>query len=85
MGQPKQGVDELAERAIEREVLHDLDMTETLAELQQHMEGLTLGIPNFRFKELPMRIKCHTIGVPNCWMRLLHRIARSIACYHEHH
>ena len=74
-----------AERAVERAVLQDLDMAETLTELQQHIEGLTFGIPDCRIEELPMRLKQHTIGVPNRWMWLLRRIARSIACYHEHH
>ena len=47
---------------------------ETLAELQDHIEGLTLGIPDVRIKELPMRLQCHTIGVPSRWARLLHRM-----------
>ena len=85
MGQPEQGADEPTEKAVRREVLLDLDMTETLAELQQHVEGLTLGIPHFQIKELPMRLQCHTIGVPNRWMQLLRRIARLVACYQEHH
>ena len=34
VGQPEQGEDEPTERVVEREVLQDLDMTKTLAELQ---------------------------------------------------
>ena len=45
-----------AERAVERAVLQDLDMAETLDELWQHIEGLTFGIPYFRVEELPMRL-----------------------------
>ena len=44
MEELEHGVDETAERAVEREVLHDLDMDETLSELRQHIEGLTFGI-----------------------------------------
>ena len=56
-----------------------------LAELQDHIEGLTLGIPDVRIEELPMRLQRHTIGVPSRWMRLLHMIAQAVTCYHEHH
>ena len=46
-------VGEPAERTVGREFLQDLDLAETLAELQQHVEGLTLGILDARIKELP--------------------------------
>ena len=74
-------MDELAERAVGRAVLQDLDMTETLYELRQHIEGLNFRILDFRIKELPMRLQHHTIGVHNHWMRLLRRIDTSVACY----
>ena len=74
-----------AERVVERAVLKDLDMAETIAELHKQIEGLNFRILDCRIEELPMRLHRHTIGVPNRWMRLLRRIARSIACYHEHH
>ena len=85
MGALEHGADEPAERVVGRVVLQDLDMAETLFELRQHIEGLNFGISDSRIEELPMRLQCHTIGVPNHWMWLLRRIARSIACYHEHH
>ena len=47
---------EPAQRNIRRAVLQDLDLVETLAELQDHVEGLTLGIPDVWFEELPMRL-----------------------------
>ena len=47
VGQPEQRVEEPMERVVRREVLWDLDMTNTLAKLQQHIEGLTLGISYF--------------------------------------
>ena len=85
VGHPKQGAVEPIERAIGREVLQDLYMVETLSDLQNHIQGLTFEIPYFWIEELPMRLQCHTICIPNRWMQLLCRIARSIACYHEHH
>jgi len=72
-------------RNVRRAVLHDLDLIETLVELQHHIEGLTLGIPNVWIEELLMRLQHHTIGVPSRWMRLLRMIAQVVTCYHEHH
>ena len=40
MEEPERVADEPVERVVGREVLQDLDMAETLAELQQHIEGL---------------------------------------------
>lgn len=71
----QQGAGGPTQRNIARAVLQDLDLVETLAELQDHIEGLTLGIPDVWIEELPMRLQCHTIGIPSCWMRLLHMIA----------
>ena len=62
-------------RNIGRAVLQDLDLVKTLAELQDHIEGLTLGILEVWIEQSPMRLQCHTIGVPSCWARLLHMIA----------
>ena len=45
-----------AQRPVGRVALWDLDLAETLAELQDHIEGLTLGIPDVRIEELPMRL-----------------------------
>ena len=44
MGQPEQRAEEATERVVGREVLRDLDMTKTLVEIQQHIEGWNLGI-----------------------------------------
>ena len=73
------------QRNIGRVVLQDLDLTKTLAGLPDHIEGLTLGIPDIRIKELPMRLQHHTICVPSCWVRLLCMIAQVVTCYNEHH
>lgn len=63
------------QRAVGRAILRDLDIAETLAQLQDRMEGLTLDIPEVWIEESPMRFQRHTIGMPSHWMRLLHTIA----------
>ena len=42
--------------AVGRAILHDLDVFETLAVLQDQIEGLTLGISDVRTDELPLRL-----------------------------
>ena len=74
-----------AGEAIGRAVLRDLDITQTLAQLQDQIEGLTLGIPDVWTDELPMRLHRHTTGVSSRWTRLLHMIAQEVTCYHQHH
>ena len=46
----------LAGEAVGRAILRDLDVSETLAVLQDQIEGLTLGIPDVRTNELPLRL-----------------------------
>ena len=74
-----------AREAIGRVVLRNLDVAETLAVLQDQIEGLTLGIQDVRIDKLPMRSQRHTIGVPSRWTRLLRMIAQAVTCYHQHH
>ena len=74
-----------AGEAVGRAILRDLDVAETLAALQEHVEGLTLGIPDVRTDELPLRLQRHTTGVPRQWNWLLRMIAQAVTCYHEHH
>ena len=52
--EPEREEDVLAERAIGREVLQDPYLSKTLTKLQQHIEGLTFGIPDYRIEEIPM-------------------------------
>ena len=85
MEEPEHGANESAKRSVKRAFLQDLEMVKTLSELRQQLEGFTFEILDFQIEESPMRLQCHTIGVPNHWMRLLYMIARSIECYHEHH
>ena len=68
-----------------RVILRDLDVAETLAAVQEQVEGLTLGIPDVRIDELPLQLQRHTTGVPRRWTRLLRMIAQAVTCYHEHH
>ena len=42
--------------AVGRAVLCDLDVANTLAVLQDQIEGLTLSIPDVRTDELPLRL-----------------------------
>ena len=74
-----------ADEVVGRAVLRDLDIAETLAQLQDQIEGLTLGILDVWIAELPMRLQCHTTGVLSRWMRLLRMIAQAVTCYHQHH
>lgn len=64
-----------AQKPIGRVILRDLDLVMTLAKLQKHIEGLTLGILDIRIKELPTQLQHHTIGVPGHWIILLCTIA----------
>ena len=43
----------LVGEVVGRAILNDLDIAETLAVLQDHIEGLTLGIQDVRTDELP--------------------------------
>ena len=71
-----------AGEAVGRAILHDVDVVETLLTLQDQIEGLTLGIPDVRTDELPLRLQRHTTGVSSQWTRLLRMIAQAMTCYH---
>ena len=71
---PKATASVPAREAVGRDVLRDLDITETLVVLQDQIEGLTLGIQDVRTHELPLRLQRHTTGVLSQWTRLLHMI-----------
>ena len=54
-------------------------------ELEEHLERLTLDIPNASIDDLPLRYQRPTMGVPGRFSRLLCRVAQAMMCSHEHH
>ena len=55
-------------------------------ELIQNLEGIARGIPDYaRLAYVPLAYQRHTVGVPSRLHRLLRRLVRAMACYHEHH
>ena len=46
-----------AGEAVGRAILRDLDVVETLLALHDQIKGLTLGIPDVRTDELPLRLQ----------------------------
>jgi hypothetical protein len=44
-----------------------------------------VDVPDMPLEEIPRRDQCHTVGVSASMGRFLHRVARTLACYREHH
>jgi hypothetical protein len=42
-------------------------------------------VPDMPLEEISRRDQCHTVGVSASMGRLLRRVARTLACYREHH
>jgi hypothetical protein len=42
-------------------------------------------VPEMPLEEIPRRDQRHTVGVSASMGRLLCRVARTLACYREHH
>jgi hypothetical protein len=42
-------------------------------------------VPDMPLEEIPWRDQRHTVGVSASMGRLLRRVARTLACYCEHH
>jgi hypothetical protein len=42
-------------------------------------------VPDMPLEEIPQRDQRHTMGVSASMGRLLRRVARTLACYREHH
>ena len=56
------------------------------SEMIQNLEGIARGIPDYAWlAEVPLAYQRHTVEVPSCLHRLLRRLVRAVACYHEHH
>jgi len=77
--------DILVGEAIGRAILRDLDVSKTLAVLQDQIKGLTLDILDVRTDELPLRLQHHTTSVLSRWTRLLCMIAQVVSSYHQRH
>ena len=46
---------------------------------------LTVSVPYTRDEDIPLRMRRHTSGGESRFMRLFRKIARTVACYSEHH
>jgi len=53
--------------------------------VEQNLEGLTVDIPDMPLEEVPRRDQRHTVGVSGSMNQLLHRVAKVVVFYHEHH
>ena len=53
--------------------------------VEQNLEGLMDDVPDMPLEEIPRRDQRHTVGVFASMGRLLHRVARNLVCYREHH
>ena len=58
---------------------------ETLAELEQDLERLTVGIPETTMDDIPMRLQRFVVAVPGPFRRFLRKVARAVVSYREHH
>jgi hypothetical protein len=61
------------------------ESTETLAELENHLERLTADIPETSIDDIPLRLQRYVIGVPGPFRRFLCRVARAVVSYRDHH
>jgi hypothetical protein len=53
--------------------------------VEQNLEGLMSNVPEMPLEEIPRRDQPHTVGVSASMGHLLRRVARTLACYREHH
>ena len=53
--------------------------------MEQNLEGLMHDVPDMPLEEIPRRDQHHTVGVSASMGRFLHRVARTLVCYREHH
>ena len=58
---------------------------ETLAELEQDLERLTVGILETTIDVIPIRLQRYVVAVPGPFRRFLCRVARAVVSYREHH
>jgi hypothetical protein len=53
--------------------------------IEQNLEGLTMHVPDATMDDIPRYYQRHTMGVSASIGRILHRVARALACYIEKH
>jgi hypothetical protein len=53
--------------------------------VEQNLEGLTADILDMAIGEILRHYQRHIVGVSESISRLLHRVARAVVCYREHH
>jgi hypothetical protein len=53
--------------------------------VEQNLEGLMHDVPDMPLEEIPQHDQRHTVGVPAYMGRFLHRVAKTLVCYREHH
>jgi hypothetical protein len=53
--------------------------------VEQNLEGLMVDVPDMALEDITRRDQRHTVGVSTSMGCLLCRVARTLACYHEHH
>ena len=61
------------------------ESTETLDELESHLEHLTGDIPETSIDDIPHRLQRYVIGVPGPFRRFLCMVARAVVSYRDHH
>ena len=54
---------------------------ETLIELEQDPERLTMDIPETTIDDIPIRLQCYVVAVPGPFRRFLCRVARAMVSY----
>lgn len=57
----------------------------TLDLVEESLMQLTVSVPYTRDEDIPLRMRRHTSGGESRFMRLFRKIARTVACYSEHH
>ena len=58
---------------------------ESLAELEQDLERLTVDIPKTTIDDIPIRHQRYVVAVPGPFRRFLCKVARAVVSYREHH
>ena len=55
---------------------------EELGYVEENLQHLTMGIPDVATDRVPRCYQRHNMGVSEQFVRIIHRVAQSIACYH---